>query len=118
FAASKSMMQIVVSDSIRAWGFGSPADSHGATTEQNMGFMNSIVPGIARFTSYAGGHCCWNNYYNPGYKEMINGKSLNIYEWLLMHSRTQVAVTANAGQNQSLTLPASSLTHSGSGWVL
>jgi len=115
FAASQSSMNVVVADSARAWGFGSLADSHGQATKDNMDFMNNVRPGIARFSAYAGGHCCWNNFYNPNYKETINGKSMNIYEWMLLWTRETAALSANAGTDQTITLPTVSVNASGSG---
>jgi len=110
FPSNQSLMNVAAADEVKAWGFGSLADSHGATTSDNMNYLNNARPGSARFTAYAGGHCCWNNFYNPNYKEVINGKSMNIYEWMLLNKRGGAdAVTANAGSDQSVTLPASSV---------
>lgn len=81
----------IASDSIYAWGFGDPSgDIWGLRTMQGMDSINVYAPGHARFTSYSGGHCCWNRYYNPTYREVINGKSMNIYEWMLQYARGEV----------------------------
>ena len=41
--------------------------------------LNVYAPGSAKITVYSGGHCCWNDFYDPNYRE--GGQ--NIYEWLL-----------------------------------
>lgn len=61
----------------RVWAFSGNTD--GSFTDTARGIVSQIPN--ARLTIYNGGHCCWNNYYNPNYKETINGKSVNIYEW-------------------------------------
>jgi len=43
-----------------------------------------------RFTAYSGGHCCWGNFYDPTYTEVINGQTVNIYEWMLLHNRVSL----------------------------
>ena len=75
-----------VTDSIRVWGFGScPSDIHGENTLAYVNYVNAAKPGFASFTNYPGGHCCWNTYYNPKWKDPITG--LSIWEWLLSNSR-------------------------------
>lgn len=87
-SSGQGSANVIVGDSTRAWGFGSdPDDSHGVATHEEMNYMNIAKAGFSRYTNYAGGHCCWNNFYTPTYKETINGKSMNIYEWLLTISR-------------------------------
>jgi len=113
----------IVADSVKSWGFGDPVnDPHGYNTKLLEDGMNLIKPGIARFTSYSGGHCCWNTYYNPTYKATINGISMNIYEWMLQFklgssgaTPTNVLPASNAGADISITLPVNSVTLNGSG---
>ncbi|PJJ76579.1 putative secreted protein (Por secretion system target) [Thermoflavifilum aggregans] len=116
----------IASDSIYAWGFGDPSgDLWGLKTEQGMDSINAYAPGHARFTSYHGGHCCWNNYYNPNYRETINGKSMNIYEWMLQYARgavdslppspNQPPVVKLSSKNVTTTLPVDSVQVDGSG---
>ncbi|WP_145715803.1 hypothetical protein [Chitinophaga japonensis] len=38
--------------------------------------------GLTRITEFKGGHCCWQSFYNPDYRE--NGMS--IYEWMLQYT--------------------------------
>ena len=75
-----------VADSIRVWGFGSfPADIHGENTKTYVDYVNVAKPGFGTFTDYPGGHCCWNTYYNPKWKDPTTG--LSIWEWLLTNTR-------------------------------
>lgn len=32
-------------------------------------FMNATVPDSARYTSYRGGHCCWNTLHSPTWQD-------------------------------------------------
>ncbi len=66
--------------SIPAWGFAGSSDSH---HDKMRIFFNRLIEAgyTARWTSYAGGHCCWNNFYDPNYRE--NQK--NIYEWMFQY---------------------------------
>ena len=45
--------------------------------------INSYNPGLAIFTSYAGGHCCWNNMYDISHTNY----NPNMYEWMLQFHR-------------------------------
>lgn len=113
----------IVANGVRPWGFGSaPSDIHGEFTMQLMNRVNTAQSGYARYTNYNGGHCCWNTYYNPNYRETINGRSMNIYEWMLQYSRNgstpppaNQSPIANAGAPQTVTLPANSVTLTGTG---
>lgn len=110
-----------VSDSIPNWGFGSdPSDGHGVNTHIYIDFMNLKVPGYSRFTNYSGGHCCWGQFYNPSYTENIGGTNMSIYQWMLTNKRpsgeeipTILPPTVNAGSDQTITLPTSSVSVTG-----
>ena len=79
----------VVSDSARAWGFGDPLnDAHGANTKRLIDSLNWVQAAYARFTSYSGGHCCWNTFYNPAWHDPITG--LSIYEWMLTRRQNEI----------------------------
>ncbi|MCO5240357.1 MAG: PKD domain-containing protein [Chitinophagaceae bacterium] len=57
-------------------------------------------------------HDAWSKTYDPGFKE--NG--LNVYEWMLSYKRGGTVSTppvANAGANQTITLPVNSVTLDG-----
>ncbi|MGZ4025747.1 MAG: PKD domain-containing protein [Flavisolibacter sp.] len=62
------------------------------------------------------GHDAWTQTYDPNFRE----NSMNVFEWMLQYSRggtlpaVNQAPTVNAGTSQTLTLPTSSLTLSGS----
>lgn len=86
---------------------------------------------LSRFTQYSGGHCCWNVFYDLTYRESVlidktpdipaNYRNMNIYEWMLQFSRGAFGVAPNqppvasAGADQTITLPTSSVSLSGSG---
>lgn len=119
---AQSIANNIVADSVRAWGFGDNncqtlgCDGHGENTYKLINKINIAKAGFGRFTHYEGGHCCWNNFYNPTYRETINGQSMNIYEWMLQFSRAPITTpTANAGPDKTITLPTSSVTLTGSG---
>lgn len=84
-----------IADGTHAWGFGSESDSHGVATHLYISGPyagNSGCTGIGalgKFTSYVGGHCCWNQFYNPTYKE----NSMSIYEWMLQFVRGSSTTT-------------------------
>jgi hypothetical protein len=127
----QAMENTVVADSDRAWGFGSETDILGINTHIFImgaygGNGGSIVGlgYLGRFTDFTGGHCCWNQFYNPAYTENINGQVMNIYQWMLMYTRGAAVPpppppptppTANAGVDQSVTLPVSTVSLDGSG---
>lgn len=120
-AANTSWAQIIVADSIRSWFFGDdPGDTFGTYAKLFATQMNSIKSGFARYTDYSGGHCCWNTFYNPTYKENVGGANMNIYEWMLQYTRGAAADPINqpphsvAGQDQTIILPTNSVTVNGS----
>ncbi len=103
-----------------SWGFAGSSDSHFAKMKRFFDLM--IAAGYeSRWTTYSGGHSGWNAYYNPTYTENINGTSMNIYDWMLQHSAggnpppSNTTPTSNAGTDQTITLPTSSVTLTGSG---
>ena len=59
------------------WGFEGTSDP--LNLDQMRDTANYYKFGSARYYRYAGGHCCWNNWYNPSWNE--NGES--IYTWML-----------------------------------
>jgi hypothetical protein len=63
------------------WGF------EGTQDYRKMNMVNDTLnyyrAGSARYTSYVGGHCCWNTWYNPTYSE--NGES--IYTFMLKQKK-------------------------------
>lgn len=116
-AVPQSFGTIAANDSVHAWGFGDPnGDIHGEATQDYIQFMNNRVPGIGRLTTTTTGHCCWRTQMVPTYKETIGGVSMNFVERALMFSQAAPSTpTANSGSNQTITLPTSSVTLTGSG---
>lgn len=105
---------------------GSPPDTHGANTlnigyyinQDSAGYVVQTVFSGSTYNgiTYAGGHCCWSTIYIPTFRYTWRGHSDNIYESMLRFTLnvTQV-VASNAGPDQSITLPTSSITFAGSG---
>jgi hypothetical protein len=94
------------------WGFEGNMDLRKG--DQVRDTMNKYITGAARYTLYSGGHCCWNDFYDPAYKE--NGES--VYTWMLKQRKpgaTFAIPEANAGNDSSIVTPASSLTLKGYG---
>lgn len=114
---TQAMCNSIVADSVHTWGFGSPAsDIHGENTLRLINKINLVKPGYGLWTNYSGGHCCWNNFYTPAYHETIGSTSMNIYEWMLSFYRPVITTpAANAGTNQVINLPVSSIVLTGSG---
>lgn len=100
--AEQSMIDITIADQVRVWGFGSSSDLWGIRTRLYInGFSGGDnCPGpvynctglgaFGRYTEYSGGHCCWMTFYPTTYKEVINGTSMNIYEWMLQYKRPDI----------------------------
>jgi hypothetical protein len=93
---TQAQINQMATDKVGVWGFGSMTDIFGIQTKILVGGAFSGNGGtlvglgsLGRFTSYAGGHCCWNAYYNPTYTEY----GQNIYQWLLQYSSGAVPVT-------------------------
>ena len=84
-------------------------------------FPQYILNPIAKKTIFpVNGHDAWSTTYDPNFRE----NNMNIYEWMLQFQRGDAAPSppqknqapsANAGGNQSVTLPVNSVTLSGSG---
>ncbi|PWT97797.1 MAG: hypothetical protein C5B52_13200 [Bacteroidetes bacterium] len=79
--------------------------------------LNVYAPGSAKITIYSGGHCCWNNFYDPNYRE----SGQNIYEWMLSFTKSGSGPVvnqnpiANAGSDISVTMPVNSVNLNASG---
>lgn len=91
---SQQMINNIIADGTDVWGFGSMTDGLGIQTRVLVqgafggnGGSATGIGALGRFTSYTGGHCCWGQFYNPAYTEVINGKTINIYQWLLQFSK-------------------------------
>lgn len=63
---------------IRTWGICGTKDSRYVKLKKLIERLAALgYP--AKFTSFVGGHCCWQTYYDPAYKE--NGES--IYDFMI-----------------------------------
>ena len=105
----------IIADDNHIWGFGSPSDTHGANTlNLVLDYVNQKKANYGLTTSYAGGHCCWGQFYNPAFTQ--NG--MNIYQWALQYTKGASALpatvpAANAGSDQTVQLPVSLVTLNG-----
>ncbi|WP_152270196.1 PKD domain-containing protein [Agriterribacter humi] len=92
-----------------------------ATATAAVTALNAFIPAppkalLSIFN--ATGHDAWTKTYDPAFKQ----GNLNVYEWMLSYKRgtssepvpAPVSLTANAGSNQTITLPVSSVTVDGS----
>jgi hypothetical protein len=91
--------------------------------------MNLTVPnsGIYVQTNFGGGgHCCWASFYGgqgtAPTNWLLDGVTQNIYQWMARQTLEGTSVAppnvppvANAGNNQTITLPVSSVTLMGTG---
>lgn len=74
-----ALSQKIVSNKIYTWAFGSdPADLFGINAHHLINDIQAINKSMGDFTNYSGGHCCWNRFYDPAYKDPTLG--LSIYE--------------------------------------
>ena len=115
-------------DSNWCWGFSDPiGDIQWPSTRANMQYITDTaaalgIPVYSRFTSYSGGHCCWNTYYNPAYTENVGGVTMNIYQWMLTKTRNGIQGGGNqppivaGGPNQTITIPTSQVSLSGTAY--
>lgn len=112
---SQTQINQITADKVNVWGFGSMSDIFGIQTKilvsgafsGNGGTLVGLGT-LGRFTSYTGGHCCWNPFYAPTYVE--NG--VNIYQWMMQFpaQKPNQPPVANAGASQTITLPLNSVT--------
>jgi predicted peptidase len=72
-------------ENIHTWYFAGAQDGYFLKSART--FVDSTSrykQGLTKLTVYDGGHCCWESYYSPEYRE--NG--MNIYEWLLQYKNS------------------------------
>lgn len=131
---TQAMVDTTIASGVPVWGFGSESDSHGVNTHlyisgrygvQTVGPAAPGLGSLGRFSVYNGGHCCWNTFYDPAYRESVGGSSMNIYQWMLQFSRgggtggvpvpSNTPPLANAGSGQTITLPTNEVILNGSG---
>ncbi|HYC29382.1 MAG TPA: hypothetical protein VEB42_11205, partial [Chitinophagaceae bacterium] len=74
---------------MEVWAFADDEPNVGSyytTTTSIVSAFNNTVSNSAKFTGRSLGHCCWNDYYDPDYRETdIDGSNdnVNIYEWAM-----------------------------------
>lgn len=114
----------IIKDSVRAWGIGDTInDIHGEFTNDLIKSMNASAAGFGKFFQITtGGHGPWNAQYNPTFTQTFTFQgvtaTMNLYQWFLINSRVGAVVTtptSNAGNNQTITQPTSSVTLTGQG---
>lgn len=99
----------------KIWGFEGTLDQRYMARARDV--VNRVVPGAYRYYQYDGGHCCWNTWYDPNWKDPSDGES--IYTWMLKQRRGGVTSTVNqppvvnAGKDTTITAPANSINLSG-----
>jgi hypothetical protein len=77
---------------VPSWGFAGSGDSHfGKMFRFHQRLQQAGYD--AEWSTYFGGHCCWNNFYNPAYTEEIDGIEMNIYQWMLRYPLVGLPVT-------------------------
>ncbi|MGZ3849693.1 MAG: PKD domain-containing protein, partial [Flavisolibacter sp.] len=120
-AAVEPRARTMAAANLPVWAFHNKYDSGvpDSITINYVNYMNEApAPNPpARATIFdASGHECWYNAYNSAYTE----NNLTIYQWMLQYSRgsspppVNKPPVVNAGANQTITLPTSSVTLSGS----
>lgn len=78
----------------KIWAFHGLTDGNYTPTSVTVGLVaqvDDVKHGLARATYYAGNHCCWATYFDPGYREPVTyfvnrvkfTKSLDVYEFML-----------------------------------
>ena len=133
-----SWANVMVPDSSRYWFFGDQnGDTYGAYAyfmgrlqTSGAGYLNTLRSGISWFSGNPGdngiveyhtGHGPVTPFYDTAYHETFtfNGvtATMNIYEWMLINTQglPPTTPTASAGNPQTISLPTSSVTLTGSG---
>lgn len=69
---------------VHCWFFGGSDELHYLeNVQQYADSINHYQPGLARITVTANRHCCWQEFYDPAFKQ----DGMNIYEWMLQYTR-------------------------------
>jgi predicted esterase len=71
-----------------------PVAPYQNTTEPYINALKAVNPGKTRWTQLPVRHTAWNTVYAPTYRETIDGKDMNMYEWMLYNMKNQEAVLA------------------------
>lgn len=109
----------------RLLGFEQVNDSRDIQTRVDRMNSTRANSGIFVSTNYGGGgHCCWEQFYGGNgvepQKFTLDGITQNIYEWMAKNPlpsgvEDNQSPVANAGSDQTIALPANTVTLNGSG---
>jgi dienelactone hydrolase len=73
---------------IKTWFFSGNVDGGYTVNATNYNVdCNQQYPMSSRLNIYAGGHCCWNNFYQTSWRDP--GTNLSVWEWMLTNTRQQ-----------------------------
>lgn len=88
-ASYTNVNTLATSYGMKVWAFADDVPNDGSfytTTTSIVSAFNNAVSNSARFTGRSLGHCCWDDYYDPDYRETDNdgsNHSVNIYDWAM-----------------------------------
>jgi len=111
--------QVISTNKVAVWAFHNDGDPTAPVfyTNDMVNYINSTSPPPAipakKTIFVSNSHDAWTKAYDPNYREA----GMNVYEWMLQYSRASLpntAPTVNAGSDQSITLPSSSVQLNGS----
>jgi hypothetical protein len=74
--------------SIPAWGFCGSSDNFYTLMTPYFQLLTNAGYTV-KFTTFVGGHCCWNTFYDPTYKE----QGLSIYDWMMQFPANSLPIT-------------------------
>ncbi len=111
---AQSGLQYARNSPVKAWCFHGLSDGVCGYSITSS-FNDSLGSNKSKWTQLPPTHGNWNMVYTKDYRELINGKMMNIYEWMLSLIGPNQAPIANAGPDQSLGLLATSTTLNGDG---
>jgi predicted peptidase len=76
----------VTDNNIHAWYFAGDAEPQFLQNViRCIDSTNSIKKGLVKFTHHGYKHCCWAEFYNPGYRDPE--EHMSIYQWLLQYKK-------------------------------
>lgn len=123
--ANRSVANVMASQNLPIWAFHNDGDPS-VDVRNTIGYVNyfneytpKAVPQAKMTIWQSTSHNAWGKAYDPSYKE----NNMNLYEWMLSYKRTgspnptppnQLPV-ANAGPDQTITLPTTSVSIDGTG---
>ncbi|MEP6675980.1 MAG: T9SS type A sorting domain-containing protein [Ferruginibacter sp.] len=110
----KTGVQYARNASVKAWCFHGITDGTCPYTV-TRDFNDSLGPAKSRWTNLPPSHGNWNSIYTQTYREVINGKLMNIYEWMLSTIAPNQAPVADAGPDQVFGAPVSNTNLNGNG---